>query len=214
MRGATKEDMLTTSYGVLKDDVLKNSSELQSIIAQMLAINPELALKMWEHLLLANYIDFKADKSEYELDYNLGAKMLNRLTNEDAFQNAESSFISNKQLTSIVFGDSTNLTEAMFWVIARLIQKHQLADANRLISLLYQNKSAATIDCDEYSFCKVITGIIEKMLEEQPYGSSFSICHHTKEFDESTCDLLHMWIEKLDLPKDIAKAYVAFARIS
>jgi len=212
-KSVTKEEMLTKSFGVLKEDTLENISELQSIIAQMLAVNPELALKMWQHLVLENYDDFKADKTQNGINYNLSADMLDLLTNEDAFLGIESSFVSNKQLTSIIFGESVHITEAMLWVITHLIQLKRLQEANHLISLIYQNRAVTTIDFEEYSFYKVITGIIDRMLEDRKYGNNFFERHHTKEFDDNTQDLIHIWIEKLDEEKEIAKANVAFAKI-
>ena len=205
--------MLVDSFGVLKEDALENIHELQSIIAQMLAINPELALNMWQHLLLDNYNAFKEDSGHFGLNYQLGAYMLHLLTNEDEFINVEASFVSNKQLTSIVFSESIKITESLFWVIAHLIQNQRLNEANQLLSLLFHNHVVTNIDGDDYRFCSVITGVIEKMLDNRDYGSCFSYREHTKKFDNNVQDLIYFWIEKLDDAREIAKAHVAYAKI-
>lgn len=140
-----KEDVLLKNFSILSKNPLKHKEALWDLIAQMVEINPNVAIKCWEELI-KNHLeelrkDFYLEEYDSDIDDVLVQEMDYRILKKEEFKNAIPFFIKSKFLLDIIFSKlPISKYTSIHYPISYCIKNDDLKSADIMLSYVYKNK--------------------------------------------------------------------------
>lgn len=208
-----KEDVLLKNFSILSKNPLKHKEALWDLIAQMVEINPNVAIKCWEELI-KNHLeelrkDFYLEEYDSDIDDVLVQEMDYRILKKEEFKNAIPFFIKSKFLLDIIFSKlPINEYTSVHYPISYSIKNNDLKSADILLSYIYKNKKF-----NNYS--KLWRKIIEEFkysdLEHYSGGGIISDLNYKK--PEHIQNFCVSWIQRITDEEEQAGAMTHVMRL-
>ena len=106
-----KEEVLLKNYAILSKNIMKNKGAVQSAITQLLEVNPEAGLDVWERSLRDNMSELsqEMDGDEFAFDgmgFFLVTTLENDLLKNESFGQVAERFADNDFLVDVLFRKS------------------------------------------------------------------------------------------------------------
>ncbi len=138
--GAAKEDVLLTSFDMLKEDVFQNRDALTGILVQIQGSNPELTIELWEYLIDQHWDEVVYGVHEYgSVCGVLTTDMMLSLCENENFPAFEKHLLASPRIMEAVFQYGPFLVWSMnMW--CSLVKRKHFWDADRIFRLVMQNK--------------------------------------------------------------------------
>ena len=191
-----KEEVLLKNYAILSKNIMKNKGAVQSAITQLLEVNPEAGLDVWERSLRDNMSELsqEMDGDEFAFDgmgFFLVTTLENDLLKNESFGQVAERFADNDFLVDVLFRKSpVSEYSGAEYVISYLIRTNKLDGAGKILSALYDNEKF-----ESYS------SLWEQIISGFQYGDSYSpgffFGEETEQPDEVK-DFCVSWIEKIE----------------
>ncbi len=191
-----KEEILLKNYGILSKNIMKNRNAVESAITQLMEINPETGLEVWEKSIKDNLqeITDEMDGEEFSYDgvgYFLVPAMENNLLKIESFGQVAEKFACNDFLTDVLFRKSpVGEYSGAEYVIGYLIRTGKLDGAAKILSALYENEKF------EY-----YSSLWEQIIGSFEYGESYCptfFATGEAEITDEMKDFCVSWIEKIE----------------
>ena len=206
-----KEEILLKNYAILSKNVAKNKNALQSAITQLMEVNPESGLEVWERTIRENESAIREDAvgDEFEYDsvgYFLVTELENDLLKMESFGLVAEKFADNDFLMDVLFAKSpVDEYSGADYVLSYLIKNNHLDTAEKMLSALYSN--------ERFAFH---SSLWEQIIDSFQYGDtycpSFSGDDDAGPSDEVK-DFCMSWIEKIGDEEQRAAAMVYMMKL-
>ena len=191
-----KEEILLKNYAILSKNIIKNKGPLQSAMTQLMEVNPETGLDVWERSIRDNMSELsqEMDGDEFPFDgmgFFLVTTLENDLLKNEGFGQVAEKFADNDFLVDVLFRKSpvTEYSGAEN-VISYLIRTGKLDGAGKILSALYGNEKFTS-----YS------SLWEQIISGFQYGDSYNpgfFFGEEKEQPDEVKDFCVSWIEKIE----------------
>ncbi|MSS13467.1 hypothetical protein [Porcincola intestinalis] len=142
-----KEELLLKNYKILSRDISKNRDALISAIQQLMEMDPNLGLRVWEESINDNITSISTDFGKVEFEYKNPGYILvyqyeNAICEKNFFANAAETFARNHYLLDILYTKSpvSEYCSAKY-VLSYLIRTDHLQEADNILSAIYKNKT-------------------------------------------------------------------------
>ncbi|MBR4225482.1 MAG: hypothetical protein IKR86_01605 [Candidatus Methanomethylophilaceae archaeon] len=191
-----KEEILLKNYAILSKNIIKNKGAVQSAITQLLEVNPEAGLDVWERSLRDNMTELSQEMGGDEFPFDgLGFFLVTTLENDllknESFGQVAERFADNDFLVDVLFRKSpvTEYSGAEY-VVSYLIRNSKLDGAGKILSALYAN--------EKFAF---YSSLWEQIISGFQYGESYCpgfFFGEETEQPEEVKDFCVSWIEKIE----------------
>ena len=211
-----KEEILLSSFDVLKDDVLLNHDSLHQIFRQLETTNPRLMIEMWEYLLEENWDAVVRDTELYNsVGFYLTSEMMMTLTEEEAITWVEDRIIESPRISEAVFKYSPNLPPWTTSLWATQVKRKRFEYADKVFRLMQANRKNNFNNIGTLNDCW--SGIFENcidqfLLSDQMYwGKSVSFDRECK--DPEIYEYLSRCAEEVTDSKERARINVLLVKL-
>ncbi len=173
-----KKETLMSSFEMLKENCTENEEAIKKIISEMLKLDKNTAIEMWEYILKKNAHLIKSTYMYYLTEGIIlyGSAVIGQVEIENII-------IGSNILKKGIFKHALAFKGNAAEIISNKIKQNELSIANELLELAYNNKYR------EWTFYNVLDSVI-------PYEGSIT---------QEAFDLLTMWIEKINNKQEKAK---------
>lgn len=194
-----QKDILMEGFKSLKSDYEENCSEISEIIGKMAAIDVEIAMDMWEHILTSNP-QFIIDNAGYINDnkaYDITSMVLYNICENIGHAEVAEIILTRSKIKEIIFGKSANVDGNQCEIIAQYILQGNLETADEVFKLVNANKHNKG-----KGFSMTIGNIFQDVFDRLHSNTS-----------ENVLEFLYHWIQQVEDPKEKAKANVRFLNL-
>jgi hypothetical protein len=194
-----QKDILMEGFQSLKSDYEENYSEISEIIGKMAAIDIEIAMDMWEHILTSNprFITNNAGYLNDNKAYDITSNVLYNICKSIGDIEAAEIISTRPKVKQIIFGKSANVDSNQCTIIAQYILQGNFEIADEVLKLVKSNK---------YNKGKGFSMTIGSIFQD-----IFDRLH--SDISENMLEFLYQWIQQLEDPKEKAKANVRFLNL-
>ena len=202
-----KEQILLKSFDILSRDLLKNREAVESAIRQLMGINPEAGLAVWERSIRENLpaIEEEIEAGEFSFDglgYFLVLSLEGDLLKDEGFGQVAERFANSDLLVDTLYARSPiNDYPGAEYVVAYLIRVGKLDAAERILSALYGNERFV-------NYSQLWKHVVDGFEYGEEYSPSFFISVEKQEPSEEVRDFCISWIEKIADEEQQAAAMV------
>lgn len=212
---AMKNEILLSSFDLLKDDIRTNAEEIASILKELVDSQPDTVEELWQYLLETNQKKVKVGKGYDSISYLLTTNIIYELTKADYFVNFIPYFINNDLLLKANYLYTPELTEAAAGIIGYTIRDKNFEKATTLLTYMLQNKKndfSRTETKSYQSYSHLFETIINYILKSDVFrGETWG--NSPCKGDEEIFNFLKYWVEQVPDSKEIARINVNLVRL-
>lgn len=212
---AMKNELLLSSFDLLKDDIRANEEELASILKELVDSQPDTVEELWQYLLETNLKKVKAGKGYDSISYSLTTNIIYELTKANYFVGFIPYFLNNELLLKANYLYTPDLSEAAAGIIGYAIREKDFEKATTMLTYMLQNKKndftrteRKSYQSYSYLFEKIINYILKSdVFSGESWGNS------PCKGDEEVFNFLKYWVEQIPDTKEIARINVNLVRL-
>lgn len=194
-----QKDVLLESFDILKNNFDENYQEIGEIVGKMSAFDISVAMNMWEYIL-KRYPDFIINNAGYINDdksWAITSNFLDEMKKYLPLVDISKELKSRAMIKEASFLKTAHISNSQCEIIAEFIAEEDYEQANELLNFVNLNQSNKGL-----GMSMTIGGIYQEIID-----NLYNL------INEKSVEFIYNWIQKIQDPKEKAKASVRFLNL-